>query len=249
MIGFFNGPPGVGKTFHATAYALHCLDLGLRIAVSWRLEPPTGVLVYDLRKHDDAGNDRNPDLSIDAANELVGPVIFRFSELTEVFGLRLCQVFKDEAQNDLGSRDWEKMPLRVRIWMSEHRHYLVNLFLYTQHFKFVDIYPRRLALGNVFTITKILNFTLEIPRPKADSETGELGNPDILSTKLILRPWKTLDLVPPIPGFWRLLTNLSSRVPAHYNTHAPHENALKKTPASGGALRPPSARKQTGLPF
>lgn len=247
MIAFFNGPPGAGKTFHGTAYALHALDKGMRTAVSWALAPPEGVKVYDLRARDDVGEERRPDLSIQAANELEGPVMFRFSELTDVFGLRDVQLFKDEAQNDLGSRDWEKMPLRVRIWMSEHRHYRTNLFLYTQHFKFVDIYPRRLALGNVFSIARALNLTFEFPRPDADSETGELGPVDLFATKIVLRPWKGLDQPVPIPGFWRLLLNLSKRVPHHYNTHAPHENALGKKPvAAGGAARTPAAPT---LPF
>jgi len=241
MIAFFNGPPGVGKTYHGTAYALFCLDHQLRVAVSWAMTPPLDVQSFDLRRHDDAGGDRVPDLTIEKANDIQGPVLFRFSELTEIFGLRRIQVFKDEAQNDLGSRDWEKMPLKVRIWMSEHRHYMTNLFLYTQHYKFVDIYPRRLGLGNVHTITRFLNLTLEIPRPEADSETGELGPAAILDTKVVPRPWKGLDMLVPNPGFWTLL-RYGARVPAHYNTHAPHEADIRKQVA-GGATPPPAQRK------
>jgi len=238
---FFNGPPGAGKTFHGTAYALHCLDKGLRIAVSWDFMPPPGVPIFDLR-HEIGGEPRKPDISIEAANACSGPVVFRFEPLTDIFGLRDCQVFKDEAQNDLGARDWEKLALRVRIWMSEHRHYRVNLFLYTQFFKFVDVYPRRLAMdGGVYSIARFLNLTLEFPRPDADSETGELRRVDLLGTRIIIRPWRHLDLPLPWPSFFKLVYDLSPRVPAHYTTHAPH--ALKKNSpaAAGGATRTPSA--------
>lgn len=244
-VNFFNGPPGVGKSFQGTAYALHCLDLGLRVAVSWDLTPPEGVRVYDLRRFDDAGEPRTPDLTIAQANAVDGPVVFRFKELLEVFGLVGVNIFKDEAQNDLGSRDWEKMPLKVRIWMSMHRHFRTNLFLYTQHFKFVDIYPRRLAIGNVSSLARFLNLTFEMPRPQADSETGELGPVDLLGIRVIVRPWKSLDLPVPIPGFWKLAWNLSRRVPAHYNTHVP-PSLTKKAPDAGAAL---PASSQTAAPF
>lgn len=250
MIAFFNGPPGVGKTYHGTAYALYCLDHQLRVAVSWSMTPPAGVRFFDLRRQDDVGNHRTPDLTIDQANVVQGPTLFRFSQLMEIFGLRHCQVFKDEAQNDLGARDWEKMPLQVRIWMSEHRHYATNLFLYTQHYKFVDVYPRRLGLGHVHTITRFLNLTLEIPRPEADSETGELGMPDILATKVVPRPWRGLDELVPDPGFFDLLA-LGKRVPFHYQTHAPNEKELKDTkkipPRSAPAS--PVASRNAELPF
>lgn len=252
MIAFFNGPPGVGKTYHGTAYALYCLDRQLRVAVSWNMTPPEGVRLVDLRPRDDAGNERRPDMTIEAANDVEGPVLFRFSELVEIFGLRRVQVFKDEAQNDLGSRDWEKMPLRVRIWMSEHRHYMTNLYLYTQHYKFVDIYPRRLGLGNVHTITRFLNLTLEIPRPEADSETGELGPPAIFDTKAVPRPWRGLDMYVPDPGFFDLW-GLGKRVPAHYSTHAPHEKDIRRDDErkkpSRSAPAAPAASRTAELPF
>lgn len=241
MIAFFNGPPGVGKTYHATAYALHCLDVGERVAVSWRLLPPDGVRVIDLRRHDDDGTERTPDMTIAEANRVLGPVIFRFDVLQEAFGLRWCQVFRDEAQNELGARDWEKLSLKVRIWMSEHRHYGTNLFLYTQHYKFVDVYPRRLAVGNVSSIYRLLNLTLETPCPMADPETGELGPRDLLATRLIRRPWHSLDIRVPIPGFWKLLLDLSKRVTSHYQTHAPHENDLRAPEKKVSRSAPPSA--------
>jgi len=239
MIAFFNGPPGVGKSFHGTAYVLHCLDLGLRVAVSWDIVPPEGTKLIDLRGK----------RSGSTWNEVEGPVLFRFDHLDEVFGLKAVQIFKDEAQNDLGSRDWEKMALEVRIWMSEHRHYLTNLYLYTQHFKFVDIYPRRLALGNVYSLARVLHLTLEMPRPDADSETGELGRVDIFGIRVVQRPWRHLDIAVPWPSWWRLFTTLSKRVPTAYRTHAPHLEALAtgKKPAAGGAARAPS--EQTSAPF
>lgn len=244
MIAFFNGPPGVGKTYHGTAWVLFCLERSLRVAVSWKLTPPETTTVVDLRRLDDDGTARRPDMDIAAANALPGPVLFRFSQLTDIFGLRHCQIFKDEAQNDLGSRDWEKMPLKVRIWMSEHRHYAVNLFMYTQHFKFVDIYPRRLALGNVHSIVRLLNLTLQIPRPNADSETGELGTPDLFALRVVRRPWRGLDLPVPDPGFldlWRL----SKLVPRHYQTHDPHVARLEQPKKISDRAGPPaSARKE-----
>jgi len=175
--------------------------------------------------------------------------------LNEIFGLRECQVFKDEEQNDLGARDWEKLALRVRIWMSEHRHYLVNLFLYTQDYKFVDIYPRRLARNRVYSITRFLNLTLEMPRPDANSETGELGKVAIFSIRFIVRPWRDLDYLVPWPTFWKLLTNLSKRVPFVYRTHAPHaleatkEKGKKISPVAAGAARSAAPKPQDELPF
>jgi len=250
MIAFFNGSPGAGKTYHATAYILYCLKHQLRVAASWDVVPPEGVRLVDLRRHGNDAEARQPDCTIEQANRIEGATIFRFDALDELFGLRHCQVFKDEAQNDLGSRDWEKMPLRVRIWMSEHRHYAVNLFLYTQHYKFVDIYPRRLGLGSVYSIVRLLNLTLEIPRPQADSETGELGMPDIFSTKIVWRPWRGVDQPVPHPGFFELL-KLSRLVPMHYRTHAPHEDKLetkKKSPAASSPAAP-AARSKHQVPL
>lgn len=246
MIAFFNGEPGVGKTFHGTAYALHALDLQLRVAVSWSMVPPEGVAFYDLRTHDDSGEERRPDLTIRQANDVPGPVLFRFDALQELFGISDCQVFKDEAQNDLGARDWEKLALRTRIWMSEHRHYRTNLWLYTQDYKFVDVYPRRLARYNVYTIARWLNLTLEMPRPDANSETGELGKVDLFGIRVIVRPWKDLDFKVPWPGWWKLATDLSKRVLLHYRTHDPHRlkaTAEKKTPDPAAVSRTASPPK------
>lgn len=234
---FFNGPPGHGKTFHITAYVLHCLDLGLRVAYSSgsSIVPPAGVRVVDLRSSDDVGEYRKPDMTMTEANSVEGPVLFRFEGLQDILGLTDCQVFKDEAQNDLGARDWEKMTLKLRIFLSEHRHYRLNLFFYTQHYKFVDVYPRRLALGSVYTIVRFLRYTFEIPRPAADPETGELGPADILGLRIIVRPRRGLDLPLYLPGFLKLMFNLSRRVPAHYTTHAPHRKKISAAPAAPGS--------------
>jgi len=136
---------------------------------------------------------------------------------------------------------------------AEHRHHRTNLFLYTQDYKFVDVYPRRLARYNVYTIARWLNLTLEMPRPNANSETGELGQVDLFSIRLIVRPWRDLDYKVPWPSWWKLFRNLSRRVTAHYTTHAPHllDKASKKNPpdAPAGAARSASADRTAQLPF
>jgi hypothetical protein len=238
----FSAAPGVGKTYTGTAFALYALERAFRVAVNWDMIPPEGVALVDLRKGLDAeGRQRKP-ISIREANAIDGPVLFRYDEFADIIGLVECAVYHDEAQATTGARDWEGMSKRIRLWLSMHRHYRCTLFFFSQHYKFVDVYFRRIAVGNVSTLGRFLNLTFEFPRPEADPETGELGKPDFFGTKLIIRPWKDLDLPNPLPGFWDLL-RVSRLVPAHYFTHQPRDST-----ESGGKIATTSADPQAGPP-
>lgn len=223
----FSGAPGVGKTYTGTALVLEALDRGLRVAVNWEIAPPADVNVLDLRREGADGGERRP-VSVVDVNVAEGPVVIRYDEYSEIIGLADAVVFNDEAQATSGARDWESMTKRTRLWLSMHRHYRLTLIFLTQHYKFIDVYYRRLGVGNVRSMTRLLNLTLLFPRPDADPELGELGSTDVLGVNLIWRPWKDLDHEYLLPGFWRLL-KFSKLVPQHYATHQPRDEGKKKT--------------------
>ncbi len=220
----FSGNPGVGKTYQATAMVLCALDKGRRVAVNWEVVPPEGVVVYDLRARcgPSCGHVHT---TIDQANEIDVPVVFFYETYEDVMGLIDADVYNDEAQANAGARDWEKLSSRVRLWLSMHRHFRINLLFFTQHYKFVDVYPRRLASGNVLSMHRFLLFTFSVPRPAADAETGELKGLDLWNSLVVMRPWKDLDHPNPLPKMWTLLMR-SRSVPDHYRTHSP--KSLKK---------------------
>lgn len=255
----FEGPPGVGKTFSGTAIALVLLKRR-KVAVNWNMTPLEGqrhVCVRWMDNHNKADKDGVIDdpchlehLSIAAVNSIPDAVLIRYQEFNEADGLTDVDVLNDEAQATAGARDWESMSKRTRLWLSMHRHFRTNLLFLTQHYKFVDVYFRRLATGDVFTLWRLFNMTWILPRPLADSETGELGMGDIFGMYLIWRPWKTLDHPWPMPKFWELL-KASLLVPSHYQTHQPKEKETKKKSAAPPAAQDGGAARsdQKALPF
>lgn len=208
----FSGNPGVGKTYKATALVLCAIDVGKRVAVNWDLID-LGVPVVDLRNREITPED----------NLIAGPVVFRYDEYKEVDGLCDADIYNDEAQAQAGARDWESMGKKTRLWLSMHRHFGTNLLFFTQHYKFVDVYFRRLSVGHAWSLHRFFNFTLSIPRPQADPETGELGTVDIFGFLAVMRPWKDLDHPNPIPAFWKLLFR-SRQVTKYYRTRSPKKN-------------------------
>lgn len=221
----FSGPPGVGKTFLATALVLWALLRGRRVAVNWSLRPPEGVKRYCLGwkdKHREDDLCELPHLNVPDANLISGPVVFEYADYEEVLGLIDADVFNDEAQANAGARDWESLGKRVRLWLSMHRHYGLNLLFFTQHYKFVDVYFRRLAQGGVFSLHRLFNLSWAWPRPQADPELGDLKHVDILGALPVVRPWRSLDHPWPLPTFWSLL-KVSREVPQHYETRAPRD--------------------------
>jgi len=185
----FEGPVGGGKSYAATTMVHWLLLRGRRVAINWDMRVP-----LEYRK-----------------------LLTRYEEFKEIFGQEDIDIFCDEAQSSAGSRDWENMPKAVRNWLSHHRHYGNNLLFFTQHYKFVDVYVRRLAPGGVWSIWRFLNLTGATPRPEADPETGELRALKISGSRLFIRPWKDLDHPYPIGGFFDLL-GLSKETPSLYGT-------------------------------
>jgi len=236
----FSGSPGTGKTWVLVSWATIFLQNGYRVASNAEFIPPEGTRIVDLRHTGPEGN-RQPDMTIAAANETQGPVLFLFDGWKDIIGLTECQVFKDEAQADTGARDWESLGIRDRLWMSMHRHYRTNVFLFTQHLKFVDIYPRRLAVGSVYSMAKFLNLTLVMPCPDADMETTEFGTPDFLGTTIVVRPWKSIDFPVWFPGT-RELWKVRRTVAAAYATHKPKDRSEStkkpRSPPTGAAADP-----------
>jgi len=213
----FEGPIGGGKSYAATTMVHWLLLRGRRVAVNWDLVVP-GEYRY---------------------------LVTRYEGLDELFGLEDIDIFCDEAQSSAGSRDWEAMPKKVRNWLSHHRHYGNNLLFFTQHYKFVDVYIRRLAPTGVWSVWRFLNLTGATPRPEANPEDGNLNAPKISGSRLFIRPWKDLDHPYPIGGFLDLI-GLSRQTPELYKTRdksTSQDLHEKKKSASVGppAAAPPSA--------
>lgn len=214
----FYGEVGSGKTFGATAMALWLVRQGRRVAHNWHIDWP---------------------------DEYKAQAVF-FEEYSDLFGLEDIDIMADEAQNNAGARDWEALPKKVRNWLSHHRHFGNNLLFFTQHYKFVDVYIRRLAPKGVWHVFRLLNLTLAIPNPDADPETGEVGRHDMLGTRMFIRPWHDLDHPYPIGGFFALAA-ASREVPHLYQTRDKNtaRNLQKISPAAAGAgsASPPAAEK------
>lgn len=215
----FHGEIGSGKTYAGTAMAFWLVRQGRRVAHNWDISWPKEY------RH----------------------LAVKFSEFGELFGMEDVDILADEAQNSAGARDWEAMPKKVRNWLSQHRHFGNNLLFFTQHYKFVDVYIRRLAPKGVWHVFRVLNLTLAMPNPEANPETGEMGNHEILGSRLFVRPWKDLDHPNPIGGFFAL-AKLSRLVPLLYNTRDKSttmelEKAKKISPdaAEAGCASPSAA--------
>lgn len=217
----FGGEVGSGKTYAATTMAHWLMRKGRKVAVNWKLTAPAGM------EH----------------------LLVYFEEYGELFGLEDIDILADEAQSNAGARDWEALPKKTRNWLSHHRHYGNNLLFFSQHYKFVDVYIRRLAPKGYWSIFRVLNLTLAVPHPDADPETGEPGRPDILGMRMFIRPWHDLDHPWPIGGFFALL-GLSRETPSLYLTRdksTSQELAAKKISpaAAAGASRTAAAEDGT----
>lgn len=235
----FHGNVGTGKTFLATGMVLEGLPYRTQ-AVNWDMAVPDVPLI-DLR-------------GVGYKKELVDPerpCLIRYDDLDEVYGLEDADIWHDEAQNTTGARDWESMPKKIRRWLSEHRHYGLNLIFLTQHYKFVDVYFRRLA-DHVFEVWRLLHLSFLSPCPDADSETGEAGRSAFLGLRSVRRPWKDLEQWWPIPTFLALWKR-SAEIPATYNTRAKKEwkdgKPKKISPDRSAPATPAAPREQDPLPF
>lgn len=245
----FHGNVGTGKTFLATGMVLEGLQYRTQ-AVNWDLTTP--------KKAKEAGLEVVPIIDLRGVGYKTGllpkdggPYLIRYDDLDEVYGLEDADIWHDEAQNTTGARDWESMPKKIRRWLSEHRHYGLNLIFLTQHYKFVDVYFRRLA-DHVFEVWRILHLSFLSPCPDADSETGEAGRSAFLGLRSVRRPWKDLEQWWPIPAFWALWRR-SAEIPDAYNTRAKKEwKDEKPKKNSPDRSAPPAAvapREQDPLPF
>jgi len=222
------GPKGTGKTFGATALVLRLLEMALKylkrrgrgVAVNWDVVPPKWAKLVDLRKPKNLP--KNPEGAKERyEREGICPTLYRFDDWSQLLKLEDVDIVSDEAQSAAGARDWEKMPKYVRNWLSHLRHFGVNLIALTQHYKFVDIYLRRLiGSRGVWSSWRIFNLTVWVHRSGADPETGEMKMPgimDLLDFRLFVRPFRDLDAPSPICDF-RSLLEWSRKVPEHYMT-------------------------------
>jgi len=177
-----------------------------------------------------------------------------FESYDELYGLEDIDILADEAQNNAGARDWEALSKRTRNWLSHHRHFGNNLLFFTQHYKFVDVYIRRLAPKGVWSVWRLLNVTVAWPHPDADPESGEKGRVDLFGVRLFIRPWRDLDHPWPVGGFWALL-GLSRETPHLYMTRdkstAKNLEPKKISPdaAGAGSASPPAAKAPAKLPL
>jgi len=209
----FCGDIGSGKTYAGTTLALWLVKHGRKVAHNWHIDWPE-----DLKKH-----------------------AIHFEDYADIMGEEDIDILADEAQNNAGARDWESMPKRVRNWLSQHRHFGNNLLFFTQHYKFVDIYIRRLAPKGVWSVHRLLNLTFAVPRIEPNPETGEEGRANPFGGRLFIRPWKDLDHPWPIGGLVAL-AKLSRLVPTLYRTRdRTTAQDIEKRPPAGG--RPPAAAR------
>jgi len=208
----FFGEIGSGKTYAATTLAHWLVRRGRKVAHNWAIDWPSEV------RH----------------------LAVRFEDYNELYGMEDVDVLADEAQNSLGARDWESQPKKIRNWLSQHRHFGNNLLFFTQHYKFVDVYLRRLAPKQAWGVWRLLNLTGATHYPEANPETGETGVPSPLRSRLFLRPWKDLDHPWPIGSIIELL-RLSKETPTLYETRDKSlaQELQKKSPDAAGA--PPAA--------
>jgi len=238
-----HGGVGTGKTFLGTGIVLLNLRSGRSQAVNWNMVAPEGVCSVDLRK-DEEGNGWNSwrKWAKESGEWYPGQTyLYRYDDLWQTYGVEDADIYHDEAQNTTGARDWESMPKHVRAWLSEHRHYGLNIVFFTQHYKFVDVYFRRLAT-EVWEVWRLLNLSFMSPCPDADSETGEPGRSKILGLRAIRRPWRDLERWWPIPSL-TALWKTSIEVPGAFDTrarsHLVETTENGKTRGRGGA--PPAA--------
>jgi len=170
-----HGNVGTGKTAITTGLVLLNLDSGRDQAVNWDVECPEGVRFVDLR---------GKTFQEAKVPKIGGVTLYRYDDLPDMFGVEDCDIYTDEAQNTMGARDWESMPKSTRRWLSEHRHWGCNLIFLTQHYKFVDVYFRRLA-DHVWEVWRLFHLSFMSPCPEADPETGEPGRSEFLKLRAI----------------------------------------------------------------
>jgi hypothetical protein len=211
------GMKRTGKTYGGTTMIRDCWDRGISTASNWEVALPSWVLSLDVRGYQRGEARRAQADARDCG--WTGPIHFRYDEPVEIAGVRSTVVFADEAQNSAGARDWESLPKWVRNWYSHLGHYDCVLVLLTQHYKFVDVYLRRLVgKDDVWTSGRLLNLTWWVPRPESDPDQGAVGGFDLVGLRLFIRPWKDLETVEAMGAFWDLLL-LSRTTQDFYGTH------------------------------
>jgi len=209
MGGFiFCGGIGSGKSYIGTTMARWVIENGRKVAHNWDIHWNT--------------EDRK--------------LATRFNDISEVATLEDTDIFIDEAQATAGARDWEKLSPKIRNWLSQHRHYGCNLIFLSQHYKFVDVYVRRLCPEGTWSVFRLLNMTFAVERPESDPELGTLGGVDIWSLRAFQRPWRDLDHPWPIGSFSDLL-RLSKTTAGMYGTREKTTGAAAA--ASLAAAKPP----------
>lgn len=234
----FHGNIGAGKTFLGTAMVLALLERGEHVAVNWGIVPPEGATEADLRG-------RKGWYPLQPREE-GKTYLYRYDEYEELWGVEDCHIFNDEAQATAGARDWESMGKKTRNWLSHLRHFGNTLVMLSQHYKFVDVYFRRLAPDGVYRIFRLLNLSLAFPNPQADPETGEAGLTSPIGGRLVVRPWHGLDHPSPVSGFFRIL-KWGFRTPEHYLTR--NKDSVKDLTAAPKNAAPPAGARTVQRPL
>lgn len=134
MISVVVGRPGSGKTYFLAKQACKYLKQGKDCYTNFVIDIPKATQRGFLGK--------NP-----------GKWTY-WQEFREIINVENAEIFIDEAQIWMDSREWSKLPKQFRYKLAQHRHDGLNMWVATQSTKRVDTIIRELS-NTVYAFKKV----------------------------------------------------------------------------------------------
>ena len=133
MINIYVGKPGMGKTYALTCLAYKLLNEGRDIYSNFWMDFENMPLTSNA-----------------------GRVYFWFN-LFDIVPVKAGEIFMDECQIYMNSREWKSMPKYFQYKLQQHRKHGVNIHGAVQNFKRIDGVARELV-NSIFELKRIFKF-------------------------------------------------------------------------------------------
>lgn len=134
----YNGLPGSGKSTKLASIALDLLEQNKRLFLKMASYGKPRRLVVSNMKF-------SKEIEKKYGYGTHESYIEYWDNLTDLIEYRHVDVIIDEVATYLDSTQWKEVPLSVKRWLQQHRHFGLDIFGSTQDFKTIDISMRRLV--------------------------------------------------------------------------------------------------------